>query len=143
MSTLRTDANRPTAGQVIDGDRFSIELDLAPLADKLLMDIAVSLRHRNRRMQILQIGNPALDHATRLRIRNDLLAALAADGVFKHELTIGEAEALSGELFEAAEEPAFCEGPACEGADYATIGDLCPRDHEAASFRNALAGGRL
>jgi hypothetical protein len=137
--TTSTD-HRPRFERVTDDHHTAIQVDLTPIADKLLIDIANALHHRNRRAQMMQIGNPALPMATRLRIRNELVNILAAEGVFTHEVGDDQVEPMQAELEAVKDEPDWCDD--C-GERYATIRDLCGHCDEAASMRNALAGGRL
>jgi hypothetical protein len=135
-----TTDHRPRFERVTDDRDSIIQVDLQPIADKLLIDIANALHRRNRRAQMMQIGNPALPMATRLRIRNELVKVLAVEGVFTHEIGDDQVEPMQAELEAAKDEPDWCED--C-GERYATIRDLCGLCDEAASLRNALAGGRL
>ena len=139
-TTDRIDANRPTARQVIDHDEYLVELDLTPVAAGLINDIALALRGNGHLMTLLannRVGSP--EHTN---VRAAIVARLQATNALTLTLGPDQAQDLQGELFEAAEQPSYC--VACvDGANYATTGDLCDSCDEAASFRNAMAGGLL
>jgi hypothetical protein len=137
---VKIDANRPTATQVVDGDSYTAELDLTPIAAGLLNDIAVALRGKGHLMTLL--ANTKVGSVEHFRTRRLILARLQATRALTVTLGPDQAEALSGELWSASEEPSRCEGH-CDGENYARIGNLCGDCDEAASFRNAMAGGRL
>ncbi len=140
MSHNRIDANRPVATRIVDGDHHTVEVDLTPIAAGLLSDIALALRGNGHLMTLLANTKPGTwDHA---KTRQVILQRLEMTSALKLMLGPDQAEELAGELFDAMEEPSRCEGP-CGGENYATTGDLCTGCDEAASFRNALAGGRL
>jgi hypothetical protein len=136
----RIDANRPTATQVVDGDSYSVELDLTPIAAGLLNDIAVALRGNGHLMTLLannQVGSR--EHAN---VRASILARLQATRALTVQLGPDQAHDLSGDLWTASAEPSRCEGY-CDGENFASIGDLCGDCDEIRSHRNAMAGGRL
>jgi hypothetical protein len=140
MSHNRIDANRPTATRIVDGDTYTVEVDLSPIAAGLLSDIALALRGNGHLMTLL--ANQKVGSLEHTRIRRAILQRLEMTSALKLMLGPDQAEELAGELFEAMEEPSHCEGP-CGGENYATTGGLCTGCDEAASFRNAMAGGRL
>jgi hypothetical protein len=137
---VKIDANRPTATQVVDGDSYTAELDLTPVARAILHDLGRALHRGNATWRLKAIGNPTLSDLERAGhvkalmplVREALTLSLGPD----------QAEALSGELWSASEEPSRCEGY-CDGENYAMVGPLCGDCAEAASFRNAMAGGVL
>jgi len=140
VKTSTTTDHRPQFARVTEEDRTRVEVDITSMADRLIFDIATALHRRNRRVQIMQIGNPSLSMATRLRIRNELVAVLAAEGCFTHEVGDDDVEKIQADLAEAERQPNRCLD--CD-ENYATVGDLCGHCDEVSSFRNALAGGRL
>ena len=136
----RIDANRPTATQVVDGDSYTVELDLTPIAAGLLNDIAVALRGNGHLMTLLannRVGTP--EHAN---VRASILARLQATRALTLQLGPDQAHDLSGDLWTASAEPSRCEGY-CDGENFASIGDLCGDCDEIRSSRNAMSGGRL
>jgi hypothetical protein len=137
---VRIDANRPTATQVVDGDSYTVELDLTPIAAGLLNDIAVALRGNGHLMTLLannRVGTP--EHAN---VRAQIIARLQATRALTVQLGPDQAEALSEDLWTASAEPSRCEGY-CDGENFASIGDLCGDCDEIRSSRNAMSGGRL
>lgn len=136
----RIDANRPTATQVVDGDSYTAELDLTPVARAILHDLGRALHRNNATWRLKAIGNPTLSDLERAGHVKALMP-LVREAL---TLTLGpdQAHELSGELWDASSEPSRCEGY-CDGENYATVGPLCGDCDETASFRNAMAGGVL
>jgi hypothetical protein len=140
MSHNRIDAHRPVATKVIDGDSYTVELDLSPIAAGLLSDIALALRGNGHLMTLL--ANNKVGSLEHTRLRRAILQRLEMTSALKLTLGPDQAEQLAGDLFDAMEEPARCEG-ACGGENYAVYDGLCVDDDAARSLANASAGGRL
>lgn len=138
MTANRIDANRPTAERVIDGDNYTVTLDLTPIAAGLLNDLALALRGNGHLFTLL--ANNKVGSLEHTNLRASILARLQATTALQVQLDAAQAMDLSGDLFDAATEPDWC---ADCGEAYETVGHLCGKCDEVASFRNSLAGGRL
>lgn len=115
-------AARPHFEQIIEGDKLIYQCDLAAMADKLLLDIFTTLHREHRFAQAMQAGNPSVPMVERLRLRNQIQAALTMAGVFVHDIEAADMKDLDANVYEATTEPPWCD---CDTA-YATRPDgLC------------------
>jgi hypothetical protein len=114
----------PVASRVLDGDSWHVALDLEPIMVSLLPDMARALHQAHltgtlRYLADLRPGDPEYARAIAL-----LTDALRTRGVTVVQLHPAAAERLSGELWDAKDEPLTCAcGDYTENAD--SVCDPC------------------
>lgn len=127
MTTLKIDANRPTAQRVVDGgDSWHVQLDLTPVAAGLLLDLGRALFDSKQTWRLRAIGTPGLIDAEKAKHVQAVLAELLTARRHPLILELGpdQAEELQADLLEATVEPPWCRS--CAEAYAARTDGHCP-----------------
>lgn len=124
MSRLhgRTSGVRPTAEQVIDGDQYSVMLDLEPVAGQIITDLTQALRWRTHLLKHLAHCPPTSPEHTEILQR--VLSEPGVRAAFHVLIHADQAEDLSADLWDAKDEPVHCLRTDCP--NYAVDRGLCP-----------------
>lgn len=129
-----TNAVAPKAERVVDGNSWSVELDLNPIASSLIGDLAHALRGHAHWLVVLSHLEPTSAEYT--AVLADILALSSVRQALTQTITPQGAEDLSGQLWDAKDEPDWCRTDECE--NYATIGDRCDSCQAAAENRSPV-----
>ncbi len=116
-----TNAVAPKAEQVVDGATWSVELDLNPIASSLIGDLAHALRGHAHWLVVLSHLPPTSVEYT--AVLADVLALSSVRQALTQAITPQGAQDLSGQLWDAKDEPDRCRTEDCP--NYATVGDRC------------------
>jgi hypothetical protein len=118
----RTSGIRPTAEQLVEGDQYSVLLDLEPVAGQILTDLTQALRRRGHLLTLLANCSPtSVDHT---KLLHRILGETGVRDAFHVLIHADAAEELSAELFDAKDEPEHCLRSDCP--NYAVDRGLCP-----------------
>ncbi len=101
-----TNAVAPKAEQVVDGATWSVELDLNPIASSLIGDLAHALRGHAHWLVVLSHLPPTSVEYT--AVLADVLALSSVRQALTQAITPQGAQDLSGQLWDAKDEPDRC-----------------------------------
>ncbi len=116
-----TNSATPRAERIVDGATWSVELDLNPIASSLIGDLAHALRGHAHWLVALSHLQPTSAEYT--AVLADILALSTVRQALTQTITPQGAQDLSGQLWDAKDEPDWCRTEDCP--NYAVVGDRC------------------
>ncbi len=116
-----TNAIAPHAERVVEYNYWAVELDLNPIASSLIGDLALALRGHAHWLVVLSHLEPTSAEYT--AVLADILALSSVRQALTQTITPKGAQDLSGQLWDAKDEPDWCRTEDCP--NYATVGDRC------------------
>lgn len=122
----RVEGRRPMAERIIDGQTYTVQLDLTPIMGSILKDLGRALFRAKKLWLLRGLGMARPGSPEEADFQRELLGLAGVHDAFLVQLTASDADELDAELYDAKDEPPRCGNSGCD--NYATTldGIWCP-----------------